>query len=107
MSTKVINIANDFSLFPTGRYARDSSCSAEALRDRIIIPALKEHSEVIIELDGTYGYSSSFLEEAFGGLLRAGYTSDYLNSSIKLSSKDDSSLILEINEYINNAEKYN
>jgi len=39
-------------------------------RDEFLYPALKESDEVKVDLDGTLGYGSSFLEEAFGGLIR-------------------------------------
>jgi hypothetical protein len=52
----------------------DGGYSGEWFRDDILAPALREaaaNSEILtIVLDGTSGYGSSFLEEAFGGLIR-------------------------------------
>jgi hypothetical protein len=52
----------------------DGEYSGEWFRDDILAPALREaaaNSEILtIVLDGTSGYGSSFLEEAFGGLIR-------------------------------------
>jgi hypothetical protein len=71
MST--IRIA-DYAPSPGGRYASDGDFSGEWFRDEILVPALTsaiERSDVLtVELAGTSGYGSSFLEEAFGGLIR-------------------------------------
>lgn len=74
MTDKLISIANDFSKYPAGRTRRDGPYSAERFRDDLLVPALEkaraEGGQVTVVLDGVYGYSSSFLEETFGGLVR-------------------------------------
>ena len=80
----VISVYNDFSHFPTGRYKKSGKGSGEDFRDRILIPAIKQRGKVIVDLDGPDGYSSSFLEEAFGGLLRRGLTLQEVKSSVEL-----------------------
>jgi hypothetical protein len=65
-----IEIANDFSRYPCGRYRDDGEFSAERFRDDLIVPALRAHGAVTVNLDGTLGLAASFLEEAFGGLTR-------------------------------------
>jgi len=69
---KRINLKDDFGEYPAGRYRDDGNYSGERFRDDFIIPALldDEYDTVEINIDGTPGYGSSFLEEAFGGLLR-------------------------------------
>lgn len=96
---KIINIAKDFSVFPGGRFKKDSEYSAEEFRDTILIPSIKKHNNITIELDGTRGYSSCFLEEVFGGLIRIGYNKEYINSHINFISTRKS-LITEIQTYI-------
>lgn len=93
-----INISTDFSPYPGLRYRDSSKNSGEAFRDDILIPALKENSCVVVDLDGTMGYGSSFLEEAFGGTVRKGHTLTL--ECLDLRSTDNS-LIKEIWEYIN------
>ena len=66
----------DFHPLPHGRYAEDGEGNGQAFRDRFLVPALKEGQALVIDLDGAPGYPSSFLEEAFGGLVRAGYRPD-------------------------------
>lgn len=70
MAEKIINIAAEFSKTPGGRYRTDGPASGEEFRESVLIPALRENATIVIELDGTRGYPSSFLEEAFGGLVR-------------------------------------
>ena len=100
MGNKVINIERDFSRYPAGRYLNDGPYSGQAFREKFLVPALSEKTEkVIIELDGARGYGSSFLEEAFGGLVRAGFSVDEALNRIELKSQDNS-LIEEIKGYI-------
>ena len=57
-----------------------------------------------IDLDGGYGYGSSFLEEAFGGLIRD-LDEDYKQALeiIQIKSNDEPSLIEDITKYIEDA----
>ncbi len=74
MMTKImISISNDFSRTPAGRYHSDGPFSGQKFREEFLIPKLKAGSEIEVDLDGELGYGSSFLEEAFGGLIRAGF----------------------------------
>ncbi len=99
MPARVVNVARDFSRYPAGRYVDDGPYSGAAFRDGILIPALKAGEEIAIELDGVRGYGSSFLEEAFGGLVRDGFSPDQIHQLITLQSADRS-LVEEIEEYI-------
>jgi STAS-like domain of unknown function (DUF4325) len=66
----------DYASSPGGRFISDGEFSGEWFREQILAPALlaaQDKSEMLkVELDGTSGYGSSFLEEAFGGLVRKG-----------------------------------
>lgn len=96
----VINIERDFSKYPAGRYTPDGPFSGEQFREEHLIPALNNQSgRVVVELDGARGYGSSFLEEAFGGLVRKGFDAVQLLSRLELQSTD-ASLVEEIREYI-------
>jgi hypothetical protein len=104
MSTVTINIANQFSRYPAGRYTVDGPYSGEAFREKFLVPQLRTpDTRVVIQLDGARGLASSFLEEAFGGLVRAGFPQTLLQDRIVLESKDVS-LIKEIEEYIGRVE---
>lgn len=99
MGEKVINVARDFSRSPAGRYVSDGPNSGQRFRDQHLIPALKSAGTIEIELDGTRGYGSSFLEEAFGGLVRAGYQAIELLKRLRLRTNDPS-LEQEIRSYV-------
>ena len=99
-----INVASDFSRFPSGRYLDDGPDSGERFRESFLKPSLEEHERVEVFIEGTEGYGSSFLEEAFGGLIRKGYFSrDALHSKLEIKTRDDlyKSYIDEAWSYIN------
>jgi hypothetical protein len=95
-----ISVAKDFSRFPAGRHAGDGPFSGEVFREKHLRPALDQYERVEVDLDGTAGYGSSFLDEAFGGLIRVtSLTPEILKVRISFVTKDQS-LRDEIEEYI-------
>jgi len=83
---KTINIATDFSKYPAGRLRCHAKYSGEALRDDLLAPALREYEEVTVNLSGVVGYAASFLEEAFGGLVReCGFDAEKLRTQLKIT----------------------
>ncbi|MEZ8169315.1 MULTISPECIES: STAS-like domain-containing protein [Vibrio] len=100
--TNTINI-KDFSVFPGPRFIDLGDFSGEEFRDSVLIPAL-EKSNVVVNLDGVFGFGSSFLEEVFGGLVRKGIPREkVIFVRNNLVSNDDPSLLSEIHEYIDDA----
>ena len=98
--TIVVNVANDFSRFPSGRTPHDSAFSGKSFRQKHLTPHLKLGKSVRVELDGPIGYGSSFLEEAFGGLVREdGFDLNTVRRRIELVSYD-TALIDEIWSYL-------
>ncbi|MFL6673758.1 MAG: STAS-like domain-containing protein [Massilia sp.] len=98
-----VSVARDFTRFPSGRFKKNGDTSGEAFRERFLEPALRDGIEITVDLDGTIGYGSSFLEEAFGGLVRALHvTPDYVYSKLCLRSTDPA-LLDEVKSYINDA----
>lgn len=103
MSTKfIINIGRDFSRFPVGRYLADGEANGQKFREQCLVPALMRADMVVIEFDDALGYGSSFLEEAFGGLVRSGRAAEELLRKFSFVTEDDS-LREEILQYINEA----
>lgn len=102
-----IRIALDFSRFPGGRHRNLGKFSGEEFRDDHLVPALKSGDEVTVVLDGTAGYGSSFLEEAFGGLIRVGMSKLQLQKTLKLvaRSAEFTEFVDEIWEYISDEEE--
>lgn len=70
-----IDIATEFSPYPAGRYhPQDGEYTGDRFRDEYLAPRLKsamlEKVKLVVLLDGVRTFGSSFLEEAFGGLVR-------------------------------------
>ncbi len=84
-----IDVGKDFTRYPAGRLEEDGPYSGEGFRNRFLLPALSRGEEVIVFLDSTAGYGSSFLEEAFGGLVRSGLDINKIQSLLKLESVDE------------------
>lgn len=87
MSTTVISIAKQFSPTPAGRYRSDGPFPGERFRDDVLVPELEKPDNVVtVDLDGTAGFGSSFLEEAFGGLVRKGFSPTVLRQRLRIKS---------------------
>lgn len=100
----MINIETDFSWAPSGRYVKHGPHSGEGFRTELLYPALDDHEQVTVNLDGAIGYGSSFLEEAFGGLVRENnFSSRQLHKKLNVVSVEFPSVIEEIWEYIDEA----
>ena len=67
----VVSIAENFSKHPAGRTNADGPYNGQKFRRKFLVDPLKNGRQVTVVLDGASGYGSSFLEEAFGGLVRA------------------------------------
>lgn len=103
MTTVTISVAKDFTRFPSGRYVRNGETSGEAFRQKFLEPHLRDGQHVVVELDGTVGYGSSFLEEAFGGLVRAlSMPADRLLTQLQVVTTD-ATLREEVTDYIREA----
>jgi hypothetical protein len=101
---KVIRIT-EFSEFPGPRYISLGPYSGEAFRKQVLIPNIQAHAgKLIVDLDGALGYGSSFLDEAFGGLIREGVDSKVvLEICENLKSQDDPSLKIQITQWVKEA----
>jgi hypothetical protein len=101
-----LNVALEFSKTPGPRFQTEGKFSGEEFREGILRKrldeALKEGSVLHIDLDGGYGYATSFLEEAFGGLARE-YESDQILKTLSFKSDEEPYLIEDIRGYIRKA----
>lgn len=104
-----INICNEYTDTPGGRYKEQGPYSGEEFREKILkrayFVAKDKREKLIIDLDGGFGYGSSFLEEAFGGLIRELEPEQYKDifDIIEIKSDDEPTLIADIRRYIQNA----
>ncbi len=97
----------DFSSTPGPRYINEGKWSGEEFRDTILIEkfneVIKTDSKLTVNLDGTVGYATSFLEESFGGLARLFKPNEVLKR-LNFISTEEPYLIDEITEYIQEAQ---
>ena len=103
-----INIAVDFSRIPGARYPEEGDFSGQEFRQTILLPklqeAIKKQEKLTVNLDGTAGLGTSFLEESFGGLIRVDkFDVDSLENTLNFISEEDPDYITEIWSYINEA----
>lgn len=86
MADQTIEIARDYSPYPAGRYRKNSDSSGEEFRERLLIPALKKGGVIHVKFAGAAGYPASFVEEAFGGLVRSGFRAEELENRLRLEA---------------------
>jgi hypothetical protein len=69
--TRLIVVAKEFARSPAGRHVTDGPNSGERFREQYLVDALRNTDDwVEIDLRGALSLGSSFLDEAFGGLVR-------------------------------------
>jgi hypothetical protein len=104
---KVINIAKEFSPYPVGRFYGDGPDSGQRFREEFLEPPLSAGDSVEVHLSGTEGFGSSFLDEAFGGVVRKfNFTDEDVRKRLILVADDDpvdQSYLNETMEYIADA----
>ncbi len=103
-------IASDFSQTPGPRFIVEGDYSGEQFREDclrgLMTRAIEEDKNVQIDLDGAAGYATSFLEEAFGGLIREnGFQLADIRKHLKITSKEEPYLIDDIRLYMEDAAK--
>jgi|LUMS01.1.fsa_nt_gb hypothetical protein len=103
-----IDIAKEYTQYPGGRYEDDGDGNGTTFRVRFLVPALRAaHGKpLLIILDGAAGYPSSFLEEAFGGLVREeGFDPRELKKCLTFRAEQPGfeRFVAQIRDYIDNA----
>jgi hypothetical protein len=98
-----INLAAEYNEFPFGRYPEHGPYNGQRFRDEQLAPALRAGESLEIDLSGARGLAPSFLEEAFGGLIRLGFDLDDLLQRIRVFSRVDPSLEAEVRAYMTDA----
>lgn len=100
-------IASEFSPITGGRTPEEGDFSGELFRDEVLAPKYRECLEngecLEIVFDDCYGIGTSFLEEAFGGLVRKYKYMDVLKH-IRLVANDDETILVNVPKYIKAAE---
>lgn len=103
-SVEQYNVASEFSPFPAGRNVSDGPYSGEGFRNGVLVPIIVSKKRTALILDEVEGFGSSFLEEAFGGLIReCNFSSDDIEAYIEMRTTDEL-LLEEIRQYIKDAQ---
>jgi hypothetical protein len=106
MDTITLNIAKEFSETPGPRHVNEGEFSGEEFLHKLLRPRYVEAREkrcrLFVDLDGSEGYPTSFLEEAFGGLARE-FDPTEVAETIYFKSDEEPHLIRELNAYIKEA----
>jgi hypothetical protein len=101
-----LSVAKEFSETPGPRSREEGDWSGEQFLEDVLGPkfdqAAREGTTLMIDLDGTEGYATSFLESAFGGLARR-HSSKRVLDVLQFKSNDEPYLIDEIKKYVNDA----
>lgn len=87
-----ISIAKDYTEYPGLRHCSVSDFSGEdfyhKILNKLFKDALENKEQISIILDGTTGYASSFLDEAFGNLVYD-FTLENVKKYVKIISKEE------------------
>lgn len=102
-----IVIAKDFTDNPGARYYSDGKYSGQEFLIECLKPAfeesIKKNEKLIVDLDDTWGYASSFISASFGCLSKI-FGKEKVLERLELISKDEPSLKSKIYDEINNPE---
>lgn len=105
MSKGTISVAKDYSPHPGPRYVRQGPYSGEKFR-KLLVKALTDYESLLVDLDGTTGFGSSFLDEVFGGLIRSeGFRLEELKRRLQIKSELDKSYKIEAEQAMSEAEQ--
>lgn len=100
-----ISVARHFSPDPGPRYSRQGPNSGETFR-RLLVRKLQEADTIEVDLDGTYGFGSSWLDEVFGGLIKyENMSAADVRRRVKVKSASDQSYLITVQEAIDMARR--
>lgn len=102
-------IWEEFSETPGSCYSKEGKFSAEEFQSTVLFPfierAKKEKKKILVDLDGTAGYSTGFLEKSFGETVQK-YGPEIIEI-FEFKSNQEDFLIEEIKGYMRKVkEKY-
>jgi len=93
----------DFTIYPNTRYRTEGEGSGEEFFEEFLKPAfskvLENGETLVVDLDGTEGYATSFLDESFG-LLAKEFGSEKVLDRLKIISLEEPDWESEILSYI-------
>lgn len=90
MNKQVYDVGNRFHNRPIGRKLADGEFSGEAFRQIVLFPFFDEvrnsgsNDVLVLNFNNVSMAGSSFLEEAFGGLVRAGFSKAFIKDHLEI-----------------------
>lgn len=91
-----LHIADEFSDAPGARYITDGPKSGQEFYEELLKPryesAVARDIKLLVNLDGSWGYASSFLSESFGRLSRE-FSPEDVSARLVLVSDEEPHLI--------------
>lgn len=104
-----INMTVDFSRLPGGIDEIEGTNTGEYFRKKFLIPVydycLIKDEELNINFASSHGFAASFLEEAFGGMVRTGYDGKTMLRKMNFLTSEEPLLEDQIVNYITDAMK--
>ncbi len=101
-----LKIAEEFTETPGPRFKSEGAYSGQEFREGWLKPRFEQaeasRKKLLVDLDGGFGYATSFLEEAFGGLARQ-YSPETVLKVLEFKSEDEPYLSSDIVRYIREA----
>lgn len=103
-----IYVATQYTRTPNARFEKQAKGqSGEGFREKLLLPKLKEciqrDDTLYVYFDGCLGAGVSFLEEAFGGLIRAGMSFNDIQSHLRIIWRSNPRKQLQAEEFIKKA----
>jgi hypothetical protein len=104
----ILHVVEEYSELLGARYEHEMHYSGERFRKELLHPKLNDaiwkNQVLVVDLDGAFGYACSFLDEAFGGLIRVdGEILKEIEPHLEIVSKEEPGLIEEITDYMKEA----
>lgn len=103
---KILNVATEFSIIPSGRQLSDGSATGQHFYKILLdkLADLKNDEQLTINFDGVLTAGSSFLDEAFAGLVRNNKISKKdFNKKIIIVANEHPEIKEKIEKYVKNA----
>ncbi len=99
----IIKIATDFNVYPGARYKADGEFSGEAFYEDLFKSkfqsACDENKILVLDLDGTWGYASSFISEIFTRMVKD-FGKEKIKAHLEIKSEEEPLLKDKINRII-------
>ena len=111
MSKRFYDVGNQFHHRPIGRKREDGEYSGEVFREDVLIPFFEDvlaknlDTVFVLDFNNVSMAGSSFIEEAFGGLVRAGFSKKFIKDHLEIVVDYELKELIydRIYEYINRA----